>query len=845
MPTHRRLPILCLLVVVLVQLACTGVTPITPRSAPPASVPTTPALEVTSAPAATEAPGSTEAPPEGGATPEPVPNLTPLYISPTGDDANDGATRDHPLKTLGEAWRRIPEGTLIGTGYSLRLLPGTYPCEGDCNNYFDNRSGTETYPIYLEAADGPGTVTLLGGLNLAGVRYLHVVNLTLRAGGADPMWGNNVLHLEGSDHVWFTGLTVSGPNHAQNPDNYDIQEVIKVNQSDYVTIALSDISGTYQTGVDFFAVQHGTVMANRVHGTGEWGMYFKGGSANLRIEGNELYDCGLGIQAGEGSNLEVMRPPYLHYEVYEAKIVNNILHDIPGVGLSVAGGYNVLLAYNTLYKVGYFTGDGERSYALALFTHGGRGCIETAEKGENQGNAICGGYVQQGGWGPATVQDGGEWIPNRNVFVYNNLFYNPAGVQTHAGHFGAQAPADLPAAAKNIPSPSRVDDNLVIRGNVIWNGPADMSLGLDEEGSCQPNHPTCSAERVRAENTINTLEPQLVDPEYGDFRPTLGGNLTNALGQPIPDFTWDDAPTKPPIPPGDLSNQIPYDFSSAARHEPWPGALTGRGAPATTDAPVETAVPLPTLPPAPTAPQEVPTASGAPQAIGPGALAIVALGDSLTEGDGDELRRGGYPGRLLELVKAVRPGATLTNLGRSGWSSDALINGDQGQPGQLGLAEDALRQAVAAGRPAVALVWIGSNDLFYLYEYGEGSDQGDTEDLARYTANLDTILSRLRGAGASVVIALLDDQSKRPVTQKGEAFTNITRDEIARMSRQVERYNQAIAEKAAQYGAGTVDFYHTDIFTNPATLYSDGNHPNPAGYDLIAQKWFEALLLTP
>ncbi|MBL8103862.1 MAG: hypothetical protein JNM02_15115, partial [Anaerolineales bacterium] len=45
-----------------------------------------------------------------------------------------------------------------------------------------------------------------------------------------------------------------------------------------------------------------------------------------------------------------------------------------------------------------------------------------------------------------------------------------------------------------------------------------------------------------------------------------------------------------------------------------------------------------------------------------------------------------------------------------------------------------------------------------------------------------------------------------------------------------------------QYGALTVDFYNTGIFTNPDTLADDGNHPNPAGYDLITQAWYKALI---
>ena len=224
-----------------------------------------------------------------------------------------------------------------------------------------------------------------------------------------------------------------------------------------------------------------------------------------------------------------------------------------------------------------------------------------------------------------------------------------------------------------------------------------------------------------------------------------------------------------------------------------------------------------------------------------GPVTLVALGDSLTQGDGDDSGRG-YPGRLLEMLNEVRPGSEVLNLGQSGWSSDALIHGDQGLESQLDRAVPALQSAMGMGRAAVALVWIGSNDLWYLYEYGgDVKDDGDAQDAARFAANMDIILSRLRGTGAPVIVALLDDQSKRPVALKGEAFTAITQDELHRMSAQVGRYNTIIVTKAAQYGALIVDFSSTDIFTNPATLYDDGNHPNRAGYEQIAQKWWEVI----
>jgi len=242
-----------------------------------------------------------------------------------------------------------------------------------------------------------------------------------------------------------------------------------------------------------------------------------------------------------------------------------------------------------------------------------------------------------------------------------------------------------------------------------------------------------------------------------------------------------------------------------------------------------------------TSPASAPAASAPQPATAPaaklpaGALKIVALGDSLTEGDGDDSGKG-YPGRLIALIQKTRAASQIANFGKSGWTSGNLIKGHDGQPSQLKQALDA--------KPHIALVWIGSNDLWYLYEYGNPSGttpQDEQDDLQNYRRNIETIVSELKKGGAVVFIALLDDQSKRPVALKGEAFTGVTKGELAQMSKQVIAYNNVIKDVAAKPGAITVDFFSTTIFTDAATLYNDGNHPNSKGYDVITQVWFKAI----
>lgn len=724
-----------------------------------------------------------------------TPTLTDIYVSPSGSDTNDGLRPDSALQTIEAAWNRIPMGLeLSATGYRILLLPGEY---ASAPVYWESRWGTYQYPVILEAAEGPGTV-FLPSLNVYDVRYMYFINLN-----AAP--GTDVFHCERCQHVLLRGNTFVGAA----PETYEAQETLKINQSQYIYLEDNDISGAWDNAIDFVAVQYGHITGNRVHNAGDWCMYLKGGSAYFRVENNTIYNCGTGgFTAGQGTGFQFMEAPWLQYEAYDIKFVNNRIHHTRGAGVGVQGGYNILIAYNTLYRVG------QNSHTLE-FVYGHRSC--DGQPGE-EGRERCDQYRAAGGWGNSAVADGINYvrIPNKNVYVYNNILYNPPGYQSAYQHFAVFGMYNGPEQNdSNIPA-ARADDNLQIRGNVFWNGGPDMPLGIeDSSDGCQMNNPVCNAVQLVADNQINTLEPQLADPANGDFAPLPGGNIFSVPPLPMPDFAWDV-----PVPQGTVNNGFMFGTVGAV----YPGIGTAAASAAPTSPPPTVQVnPPPTL------------------TLGQGPITLVALGDSLTEGSGDEFERGGYPGRLIEKINRIRPGSVIINLGKSGWNSTALIRGDQGLPGQLGQAVSELNRAAAAGRGIIALVWIGSNDLFYLYEYGDPTAQGENEDLSQYTANLDTILSRLRETGAVVIIALLDDQSLRPVTQERQAFTGISDAEITAMSRQVARYNTVILEKAAQYGALTVDFYNTTIFTDEATLDYDGNHPNAAGHEVSAQRWFDVI----
>lgn len=42
--------------------------------------------------------------------------------------------------------------------------------------------------------------------------------------------------------------------------------------------------------------------------------------------------------------------PWIEYETYSMRLLNNVIHDVWGAGLGVNGGYQILMAHNSLYK---------------------------------------------------------------------------------------------------------------------------------------------------------------------------------------------------------------------------------------------------------------------------------------------------------------------------------------------------------------------------------------------------------------------------------------------------------------------------------------------------------------
>lgn len=182
------------------------------------------------------------------------------------------------------------------------------------------------------------------------------------------------------------------------------------------------------------------------------------------------------------------------------------------------------------------------------------------------GRERCQQYLTAGGWGTTVVDDGTNavLIPNRNVWVLNNIFYNPAGVQSQWNHFRVLGTISNPAST-NVPADARGDTNLVIRGNWIWDGPSGHALLDDGAGGCPATNATCNATQLVAQNSINQAEPQLVNAAGGGYHLVGRGNVAGYAPVAIPDFSWGDLPTPPLAPAGDSRNSVANTIEGQAR----------------------------------------------------------------------------------------------------------------------------------------------------------------------------------------------------------------------------------------------------------------------------------------
>jgi lysophospholipase L1-like esterase len=188
----------------------------------------------------------------------------------------------------------------------------------------------------------------------------------------------------------------------------------------------------------------------------------------------------------------------------------------------------------------------------------------------------------------------------------------------------------------------------------------------------------------------------------------------------------------------------------------------------------------------------------------------LAYGDSITRGDGSSDGKG-YPPKLQNLLGPWFGRAEVRNRGRD---ADTSAEG-----ADIPVIRGTLRQE----DPAYTLVMMGTND----WTGGALSGCQDDVSLCDTIDNLRTILDEVKAWHSLPVISTLT-----PSNPAVNADRNVW----------IDAMNQEIRTLAQQEGALLVDANaafkaHGDL----SALFADGIHPNDAGYDVLAQAWFDGI----
>jgi lysophospholipase L1-like esterase len=192
---------------------------------------------------------------------------------------------------------------------------------------------------------------------------------------------------------------------------------------------------------------------------------------------------------------------------------------------------------------------------------------------------------------------------------------------------------------------------------------------------------------------------------------------------------------------------------------------------------------------------------------------FLALGDSFTFGTTSralqrEISGDTYVQKLEFLLRERYPEqrVTVTNAGVPGQFMDQI--------------EDRYPAALRQSNAQVLLLQGGANDI-----NTEGA-----RSITDVVTRLERVTRDAQGRGVAVVLATLTPQ--RPGSSKGTS-PEVVRDLNARIRDLCRRYNTGCADLYAAFGN-----------EQSPLIGSDGLHPTPAGYDVIAETYFEVIRRT-
>lgn len=206
-------------------------------------------------------------------------------------------------------------------------------------------------------------------------------------------------------------------------------------------------------------------------------------------------------------------------------------------------------------------------------------------------------------------------------------------------------------------------------------------------------------------------------------------------------------------------------------------------------------------------------------------IRVVGLGDSLTQGVGDELKKEGYFGRLTTEMfewKGVKNVKT-DNLAKRGSRSEQL-NKKLEDPDVKSTIEKA----------DIILITIGGNDLMKVVKKNIFNLKKDPfyDELQSFETNLDELYGTIRGLNSDAIIVLAGLYNPLTlVTNEANDFEGIIVEwNKAIEARTVIDSKSCFVPVTDLFDSNTAMVYHTDFF-----------HPNANGYNSMSKRFMEKI----
>ncbi|MGI8387645.1 SGNH/GDSL hydrolase family protein [Robertmurraya sp. P23] len=202
---------------------------------------------------------------------------------------------------------------------------------------------------------------------------------------------------------------------------------------------------------------------------------------------------------------------------------------------------------------------------------------------------------------------------------------------------------------------------------------------------------------------------------------------------------------------------------------------------------------------------------------------MVSIGDSLTQGVGDETESGGYVGILKHTFEDNHMNISIENFGKRGNRTDQLLKR---------LEEEEISSAIKDAD--IVLITIGANDIMKVVRsnYTNLNIEPFQEEKIRYVERLTAIFNKINELNPDTQIYLIGFYN--PFERY---FGNIEQLDMI-----LNDWNQA-SESVTEEFENVYYIPTEDLFSNSTInlLAYDNFHPNTSGYKLMAQRVLEYL----